>query len=431
MIMMNHHLSIKGFALLGAVIALGVIYYNAEEIIEFTDIDEMIPYVDVNKESFIQFHRHLALRLIEAGEQIEKGKILKALLEIRAVVGLLDHRYQSSILPNSFMVEDNLQESNSVVDNAENLKFRFNTNILNYAVVKPEFNLSFHRISPSTTDLNHLVTILVDVCGSEEVRNRPEGKVRLISQIRKQWKTMKIILATNQSDVGNRPLQGFHYGDNVTEVLCEKWNTPVLKTVLRSIETPFTLILHEPLAVTPDLNITRLLNTIEEVKVVGVIGFAERGKDGGWDYTCSQLKLQGSHFNIINGYEYSKEACFFCDVTSNSFLIDTHLFKEVLPDFNLSFEMRKLDWFMRLQKLNVWTMTCPDVMIHTSNNATDRKEFLIKRKDFIKSYNDKECYPEYEEHKTQFKELAQKYNLTSITIQDKYKIKFIYEDEPF
>ncbi|KAB7494682.1 hypothetical protein Anas_08429 [Armadillidium nasatum] len=317
------------------------------------------------------------------------------------------------------MVKDNLQESNSAEYNSEDLKFRFNTNILDYGVVKPEFNLSSHRISPSTTDLNHLVTILVDVCGSGEVRNRPEGKVKLISQIRKQWKTMKILLATNQSGAGNRPLQGFHDGDNVTE------------TILRSIETPFTLILHEPLAVTPDLNITRLLNTIEEVKVVGVIGFAERGKDGGWDYTCSQLKLQGSHFNIINGYEYSKEACFFCDVTSNSFLVDTHLFKEVLPDFNLSFEMRKLDWFMRLQKLNVWTMTCPDVMIHTSNNVTDRKEFLINRKDFIKSYNDKECYPEYEEHKTQFKELAQKYNLTSITIQNKYKIKFIYDDEPF
>ncbi|KAB7502586.1 hypothetical protein Anas_12276 [Armadillidium nasatum] len=356
----------------------------------------MLPYVDTNKESFIQFHRHLASRLIEAGEQIDEGKILRALLEIRTVVGLLDHRYQTSLLPNSFMVNNNLQLSNSIEDISEDLKFQFNTSLLDYEVVKPEFNLSSKWISPTRRNLNYLVTIVVDLCSGVEVRNRMEENVRLISQIRKQWKKMKIVLATNQSGV---------------KVLCDKWNEPVLKTILRSIETPFTLILHEPLAVTPDLNITRLLNTIEEVKVVGVIGFAERGKDGGWDYTCSQLKLQGSHFNIINGYEYSKEACFFCDVTSNSFLVDTHLFKEVLPDFNLSFEMRKLDWFMRLQKLNVWTMTCPDVMIHTSNNVTDRKEFLINRKDFINSYNDKECYPEYEEHKTQFKELAQKYNL--------------------
>ncbi|KAB7494683.1 hypothetical protein Anas_08430, partial [Armadillidium nasatum] len=62
-IMMNHHLSIKGFALLGAAIAFGVIYYNAEGIIELTDIDEMLPYVDTNKESFIQFHRHLASKV--------------------------------------------------------------------------------------------------------------------------------------------------------------------------------------------------------------------------------------------------------------------------------------------------------------------------------------------------------------------------------
>ncbi|RXG68409.1 hypothetical protein Avbf_05864 [Armadillidium vulgare] len=325
----------------------------------------MIPYVDVNKESFIQFHRHLALSLIQV--------------------------------------------------------------FWTYEVVKPEFNLSSKWISPTDRNLNYIVTIVIDLCSGVEVWSRTEDNVRLISQIRKQWEMMKIILATNQSGAKYQSFEKFQ-DDNVIEVLCDKWNAPVLKTVLRSIETPFTLILHEPLAVTPDLNITRLLNTIEEVKVVGVIGFAERGKDGGWDYTCSQLKLQGSHFNIINGYEYSKEACFFCDVTSNSFLIDTHLFKEVLPDFNLSFEMRKLDWFMRLKKLNVWTMTCPDVMIHTSNNVIDRKEFLINRKDFIKSYNDKECYPEYEEHKIKFKELAQKYNLTSVTIQNKYKIKFIFDD---
>ncbi|KAL7642569.1 UNVERIFIED_CONTAM: hypothetical protein RMT77_007130 [Armadillidium vulgare] len=423
----NYSLFIKGFVLCGLTVAFGVIYYNAEEIIEFTDIDEMLPYVDTNKESFIQFHRHLALRLIEAGEQIDEGKILKALLQIRTVVGLLDHRYQTSLLPNSFMVNNNLEDSNSNEDISEDLKFRFNTSLLDYEVVKPEFNLSSKWISPTDRNLSYLVTIVIDLCSGVEVRSRTEENVRLISQIRKQWEMMKIILATNQSGAKYQSFEKFQ-DDNVIEVLCDKWNAPVLKTVLRSIETPFTLILHEPLAVTPDLNITRLLKTIEEVKVVGVIGFAERGKDGGWDYTCSQLKLQGSHFNIINGYEYSKEACFFCDVTSNSFLIDTHLFKEVLPDFNLSFEMRKLDWFMRLKKLNVWTMTCPDVMIHTSNNVIDRKEFLINRKDFIKSYNDKECYPEYEEHKMKFKELAQKYNLTSVTIQNKYKIKFIFDD---
>lgn len=160
------------------------------------------------------------------------------------------------------------------------------------------------------------------------------------------------------------------------------------------------------------------------MKGVGVIGIAERGKDGGWDYTCSQLHFRNSHLSIYDGYEYSQEACLFCDVTSTSFLAATSVLHEIQPDSSLPLHPRQVDWAMKLHKYDVLTLTCPDVMVHTTNNIVALSNPTKENKP-CRTMEDKiSARDQHLQLKRLYRKLAQRYELNSISFHNKTLLEY-------
>lgn len=199
-----------------------------------------------------------------------------------------------------------------------------------------------------------------------------------------------------------------------------------LNQLIDYVETSHILYLTSCLAITADLNLNRLLEVASEVRGVGIIGMSERGLDGGWDYTCIDLKHQNSRLVLTEGYEYSRGSCIFCDMTSKSFLAVTEIVKKVLPDSSLPETARHIDWALRLRLAGILTMLCPEVMIHTTDSKIPVKDVakLDKRcscstkKDKIKKREESLIV------KRLYRKLAQKWQLTTIKLANKTVLEY-------
>lgn len=206
---------------------------------------------------------------------------------------------------------------------------------------------------------------------------------------------------------------------------CDLWDRAPVKPLLHFVSSPYILFLESTAAVTSDLNITRLLKVSAGMPGVGVVGIAERGIDGGWDYTCIQLQIKNAHLSIIEGYEYSQAACIFCDVTSASFLAATNVLQAVLPDPSLPAPIQKIDWALQLYGQNIMTLTCPDVMIHTTNKITQTKEATPNSNNPCTTKEEKKrAREQHLSLKRMYRKLAQKYELNSISFHNRTFLEY-------
>ena len=197
-----------------------------------------------------------------------------------------------------------------------------------------------------------------------------------------------------------------------------------ISDLIDGVTTPFVLLLETATAVTMDLSLRRLLATAGTVQGAVVIGMAERGKDGAWDYICTQLNMQNTRLRLTEGYVYSRAGCLFCDVTSNSFLAATWILRDTVPDFSLPEVSRKLDWSLRLQRQGVLSMTCPDSMIHTNKAIHVAEPLLTADKPCITKIQRIEARDHHMSLKRQYRKLARKWELTSIRLDNNTLLEF-------
>ncbi|KAK7071905.1 hypothetical protein SK128_017565 [Halocaridina rubra] len=201
---------------------------------------------------------------------------------------------------------------------------------------------------------------------------------------------------------------------------CEKWRRADLNLMLDYVTTPFSLILDGIAAITEDLNLVRLLSIVIGLRSigVGVVGGAERGRDGYWDYTCTRMRLENSRLSLRDGYEFSRAACLFCDVTSSSFLAATKILRDVPYDLNLAYRSQMLDWGLRLQRKGILSMTCPDVMFHVQRNLRIREQHREPDRSCITKEDRKQARAVVWAVKRQYRKLAQKWELNYVTFNN-------------
>lgn len=221
-------------------------------------------------------------------------------------------------------------------------------------------------------------------------------------------------------------LLSFHdyYLDNIVfQVSCQGSGGQIADLV-DGVTTPFVLLLEAATAVTKDLSLRRLLATAGAVQGATVIGMAERGRDGAWDYVCTQLNMYNTRLQLKHGYIYSRAGCLFCDVTSSSFLAATWVLKDMVPDLSLPEPSRKYDWSLRLQRQGVLLMTCPDLMTHTNNLVHVTEPTTIADTPCVTKSQRIEARNRYMSLKRQYRKLARKWELTSITLNNNTRLEF-------
>ncbi|CAL4060175.1 unnamed protein product [Meganyctiphanes norvegica] len=200
-------------------------------------------------------------------------------------------------------------------------------------------------------------------------------------------------------------------------VSCQKWKHSDLQSLAASITTPFTLVLEGIAAVTGDVNLPRLIQQAENFKSLGVavLGGSERGHDGTWDYTCTQLVLNNYHLELKEGYDFSRQTCLFCDVTSSSFLAATWVLKEVPYDPVLTRKSQTLDWSLQLHHRGILSMTCPDMMFHVNRNMRPREQHYEERdRPCVTKEEKKQAKAQLWTIKRQYRKVAQKWELNFI-----------------
>ena len=179
------------------------------------------------------------------------------------------------------------------------------------------------------------------------------------------------------------------------------------------------MILESPLAITSDLHLQRLLQVIDTVESVALVGFAQRGLDGAWDYTCQQLHLKNAYLEIQEGYLYSSFGCMFCDVTSSSFLAATWILQKLSFDPFLPRPSQEIDWALRLQRWGVLSVTCPDIMLHTSKLVLPIKPFAPDLNNPCVTADDRRrARTIHLQVKRLYRRLAQKWELTTVRLSN-------------
>ncbi|XP_068218944.1 uncharacterized protein [Palaemon carinicauda] len=252
------------------------------------------------------------------------------------------------------------------------------------------------------------ITVLVDGCGSS-----PPYTVSVVRQAVAMWTGIAVIVAVDEEKRAEVDDISHHPGVNVLTVPCEKWRRVDLGLLLDHVTTPYSLVLDGTSAVTDDINLLRLLSILIGLRKlgVGVVGAAERGRDGFWDYTCTRLTLDNSRLRLRDGYEFSKAACLFCDVTSSSFLAETKILREVPFDVNMPHRSQMIDWGLQLQRKGILTMTCPDVMFHSQRNIRPRELHREVDRSCITKEDRKQARLMVWAIKRQYKKLIQKWEI--------------------
>ncbi|KAK4319450.1 hypothetical protein Pmani_009615 [Petrolisthes manimaculis] len=216
---------------------------------------------------------------------------------------------------------------------------------------------------PSITDVRELVTVIIDGCSTS-----PGLTSGVARQARGVWDGVRVVVGIDEErraeveDVSHLPQL------SIITMECDRWRHD-LRPLMANVLTLYVLVLSGVSAITPDLDLSRLLAVIEARQRVGAVGGAERGKDGTWESPCVQLQMHNSLLKLRDGYEFSQDACLYCDVTSASFLASTQVMLDLPFDLTLPSKPQMVDWGLRLQRRGILTMTCPDVMFHVSRNV--------------------------------------------------------------
>lgn len=200
------------------------------------------------------------------------------------------------------------------------------------------------------------------------------------------------------------------------QVQCETWRRGDLRILVSFIKTPYILVLDGNAGITDDLNLLRLLSVIRGLQSanVGIVGGAERGKDGSWDYKCTRVTLRNSRLTLRDGYEFSRAACLFCDATSSSFLATAKVLKEVPYDVNLPHISQTIDWSLRLKRHGYLAMTCPDVMFHVHRSIKPKEEYKEQDRSCTTKQEKKQARAQAWAVKRQYRKLAQKWEFDQI-----------------
>lgn len=259
--------------------------------------------------------------------------------------------------------------------------------------------------------LKSQITVLVDGCGSS-----PAYTVSVVRQAVALWTGMAVIVGVDEEKRAEVDDISHHPGVNVLTVTCEKWRRVDLSLLLDQVTTPYSLVLDGVSAVTDDINLLRLLSILVGLRKlgVGVVGGAERGRDGFWDYACTRLTLDNSRLRLRDGYEFSKAACLFCDVTSSSFLAETKVLREVSFDPNMPHRSQMIDWGLQLQRKGILAMTCPDVMFHSHRSLRPREQHREVDRSCVTKEDRKQARSMLWAVKRQYKKLIQKWEINIV-----------------
>ncbi|XP_045107634.1 uncharacterized protein LOC123502560 [Portunus trituberculatus] len=270
------------------------------------------------------------------------------------------------------------------------------------------------------------VTVLVDGCATP-----PNYLVGVVRQAVGTWPGVGVVVGVAEAqraeveDVSGLP------GVQLITVLCGIGERGALPDLIGATATPYALVLSGVSAVTRDLDLSRLLSVAVGLRDrdVGVVGGAERGRDGAADYTCTSLSVRNHVIEAREGYRYSAAACVYCDVTSGSFLAPVAVLREVAPDPALPRAAQALDWALRLQHAGVLTLTCPDVMFHVTREVRGRAPAAAKRQ----ASEDKVCSTPEErkaaraaawQARRQYRKLAQKWEVSAVVLNNGTRLEY-------
>lgn len=190
------------------------------------------------------------------------------------------------------------------------------------------------------------------------------------------------------------------------------------------VSTPFVLYLESASAVTKDLSLKIMLETVRDTKGVALIGMSERGSDGAWDYVCTQLHIKNSRLMMQQGYYFSRNGCLFCDVTSNSFLSATWILQEEELDCSLPEPSRKLDWSLRFQRQGILLMTCPNSMTHINKHIKDSDTVTSLDRPCVTKSQRIQARDEHMSLKRQYRKIARKWELTSVVLPNNTRLEY-------
>lgn len=210
------------------------------------------------------------------------------------------------------------------------------------------------------------------------------------------------------------------------QTACEKWRRGDLSALAESATTPFVLVLDGVTGITEDLDLLRLLSVAIGLRNLGVevVGGAERGRDGSWDYVCTKLTTRNYRLTLQDGYDFSRAACVFCDVTSSSFLASTRVVRELPFDLNLPHRAQAIDWALRLQRRGVLAMTCPDVMFHSGRTIRQREIHREVDRNCLTKEDRKQARAQAWAVKRQYRKLAQKWELNVVTFSNGTSVEY-------
>ncbi|XP_071519867.1 uncharacterized protein [Panulirus ornatus] len=308
-----------------------------------------------------------------------------------------------------------MPQRDSVLDYSESVKS-----------IYPAYPSDVVNILPGLSDLEDLgddplppllsqVTVILDGCSSS-----PPHIVSVVRQARVMWPGVAVIVGLDEEKRGEVDDISHLSGVMLVTVQCEKWRRGDLRILATSVTTPFVLILDGVMAITDDLDLLRLLSVGIGLQSlgVGVIGGAERGRDGSWDYMCTRVTLRNSRLTLRDGYEFSRAACLFCDVTSSSFLAATKVILDVPFDLSLPHRSQAIDWSLRLQRQGYLTMTCPDVMFNVLKSLKPKEQHREIDRSCVTKEDRKQARAQLWAVKRQYRKLAQKWELNFVTFNN-------------
>ncbi|XP_018010523.1 uncharacterized protein LOC108667930 [Hyalella azteca] len=278
-----------------------------------------------------------------------------------------------------------------------------------------------HLSSDQIEDKNlpFLVSVLIDGCNIS-----PSTNLQVIDNIQKMWPSLQIKVATSKN-LDRKYLDGVRNKPNVTVQYVEcRGSGGQIAPLVSLVSTPFVLFLECAAAVTEDLSIKDMLKTVRDTKGVALIGVSERGRDGAWDYICTQLSIKNARLELQQGYHFSRGGCLFCDVTSSSFFAATWILQEEEVDCTLPEHSRQLDWFLRLQRQGILVMTCPYLMTHINRQVMVENDMVTLDRPCVTKSQRIQARDEHMFLKRQYRKLAKKWELTTVVLANNTRLEY-------
>nr|XP_053637621.1 uncharacterized protein LOC128692491 [Cherax quadricarinatus] len=259
------------------------------------------------------------------------------------------------------------------------------------------------------------VTVILDGCSSS-----PPYITSVVRQARAAWPSISIVVSVEEEKQAEVEDISHLSGVTLATMKCEKWRRSDLRSLTKFVKTPFVLVLDGVSAITDDLDLPRLLSVALGLRSIGVgiVSGSERGRDGSWDYTCTRLTIRNSRLTLRDGYEFSRAACLFCDVTISSFLAATKVLLDVPYDLSMSHRSQVIDWSLRLQRHGYLTVTCPDVMFHVQRSLRSKEQHRESDRSCVTKEERKQARAQLWAIKRQYRKLAQKWELNFVTFNN-------------